>query len=247
MRSVTDTTDIRQAVAEARGSGAAAIKLYAALGGPLARRITAEAHAQGLLVWAHAALRPAGPIDVVDAGVDAVSHASLLSLAMDSARRVSALGTPAGQPIDIADPALDSLFNAMARRHTAFEPTLLIFEDSPALLRLAGAVSRRAHRRGVTIIAGTDTLGAAGTDAAALPNLHRELQLLVTMAGLSPAEALESATRDAAAVLGAGSLRGTVEVGKLADLVVLESDPLLDIGHTRSIQLVVKRGRVYRR
>ncbi len=99
----------------------------------------------------------------------------------------------------------------------------------------------------MTIVAGTDTLGAAGSDAAALPNLHRELQLLVTMAGLSPAEALEGATRDAAAVLGDGSLRGTVEVGKLADLVVLESDPLLDIGHTRSIHLVVKRGQVYRR
>ena len=46
MRAVTDTTDLRQAVAEARGTGAAAIKLYAALDGTLARRITAEAHRQ---------------------------------------------------------------------------------------------------------------------------------------------------------------------------------------------------------
>jgi imidazolonepropionase-like amidohydrolase len=245
MRAVTDTTDLHQAVAEARGSGATAIKLYAALSGELARRITTEAHAQGLLVWAHAALRPARPIDVAEAGVDAVSHASLVSLAMDSARREAALHAPASRPLDLDDAGLDTLFATMIRRHVIFEPTLLVFADRAPVLRLAGAVARAAHRRGVTMIAGTDTLGAVGSDTVTLPNLHRELELLVTLAGLSPAEALESATRDAAIALGAQRIRGTVEVGKLADLVVLRSDPLRDIRHTRAIQLVLKRGRVY--
>jgi imidazolonepropionase-like amidohydrolase len=222
MRAITDTTDIRQAVAEARGTGAAAIKLYAALDRALARRITAEAHAQGLEVWAHAALRPAMPMDVVEAGVDAVSHASLVALAADSAR----------------------LFSTMVARGTIFEPTLLVFADSAPVLRLAGEVARAAHRRGVTIVAGTDTLGSADAGPVTLPNLHRELELLVTLAGLTPAEALAGATRHAAAVLGAGNVRGTIEVGKLADLVVLRSDPLLDIRNTRSIHLVLKRGRV---
>jgi imidazolonepropionase-like amidohydrolase len=247
MRAITDTTDIHQAVAEARGTGATAIKLYADLSGALARRITTEAHAQGLKVWAHAALRPARPIEVVEAGVDAVSHASLAALAMDSARRATALHAPANEALDIEDAGLDALFSTMARRHTIFEPTLLVFADSPPLLRLAGAVARQAHRQGVTIIAGTDTLGAAGPGSPTLPNLHRELELLVTLAGLSPAEALESATRDAAVALGAQSVRGTIEVGKVADLVVLRSDPLRDIRNTRSIQLVMKRGLVYRK
>jgi imidazolonepropionase-like amidohydrolase len=247
MRAITDTTDIHQAVAEARGSGAAAIKLYAALSGELARRITTEAHAQGLMVWAHAALRPARPIEVVEAGVDAVSHANLIATAMDSVRRATGLHAPASEPLDLEDAGLDTLFAAMVRRHTSFEPTLLIFAESPAALRLAGAVASKAHRRGVTIIAGTDTLGAADASALGLPNLHWELELLVTLAGLSPAEALESATRDAAVALGARGIRGTVEVGKLADLVVLRSDPLRDIRNTRSIQLVMKRGRVYRK
>jgi imidazolonepropionase-like amidohydrolase len=244
MRAITDTTDIRQAVAEARGTGATAIKLYARLSGSLARRITAEAHAQGLMVWSHAALRPALPIEVVDAGVDAVSHVSLVSLAMDSVRRATALTAPADAPLDLEDAGLDTLFSAMVRRHTVLEPTMLVFEDNPQTLRLAGAIARAAHRRGVTLIAGTDTLGSGDTDSLILPNLHRELELLVTLAGLTPGEALASATRDAAAVLGAGRLRGTIEVGKLADLVVLRSDPLRDIRNTRSIELVVKRGRV---
>lgn len=246
MRAITDTTDIHQAVAEARGTGATAIKLYAALDGDVARRITAEAHAQGLLVWAHAALRPARPLEVVEAGVDAVSHASLVALAMDSTRRATALHASASASPGLDDPGLDTLFVAMVRRHTTFEPTLLVFADRPPVQRLAGAITKMSHRRGVTIIAGTDTLGAADGDSLAVPNLHRELELLVTLAGLSPAEALESATRDAAAVLGAQQLRGTIEVGKLADLVVLRSDPLRDIRNTRSIQLVMKRGRVVR-
>ena len=245
MRAVSDTTDIHQAVAEARGTGATAIKLYAALDGELTRRITAEAHAQGLMVWAHAALRPARPIEVVEAGVDVVSHASLVALALDSARRQTALHAEARQPLGLADAGLDSVFAAMVRRHTIFEPTLLVFADRPPVLRLAGAIARLAHQRGVTLIAGTDTLGGVDPASLPLPNLHRELELLVTLAGLSPAEALESATRDAAVALGAQQARGTVEVGKLADLVVLRSDPLGDIRNTRSVRFVMKRGRVY--
>ena len=244
MRAITDTTDIHQAVAEARGTGATAIKLYAELSGELARRITTEAHAQGLLVWAHAALRPARPIEVVEAGVDAVSHASLVALAMDSARRATALHAPADAATrpQGCRPRYPVLRDGAASHHLRADPAGL--RRPPSVLRLAGAIARAAHRRGVTIIAGTDTLGAADADSLSLPNLHRELELLVTLAGLSPAEALESATRDAAAVLGAQRVRGTIEVGKLADLVVLRSDPLLDIRNTRSIELVVKRGRV---
>jgi imidazolonepropionase-like amidohydrolase len=112
------------------------------------------------------------------------------------------------------------------------------------VLRLAGAITHAAHRRGITILAGTDTLGSADSGSVGLPNLHRELELLVTLGGLTPAEALESATRHAAEVLGAERVRGTIEVGKLADMVVVRGDPLLDIRNTGSIELVVKRGRV---
>ena len=148
MRAVTDTTNLRRAVAEARGTGATAIKLYAELSGALARRITAEAHSQGLLVWAHAALDQARPIEVVEAGVDAISHANLAAQAMDSARRAAVLHAPASQALDLHEAGLDSLFAAMARRHTIFEPTLLIFADRAPALRLAGAIARAAQRAG---------------------------------------------------------------------------------------------------
>ena len=142
MRAITDTTDIHQAVAEARGTGATAIKLYAALSGELARRITTEAHAQGLLVWAHAALRPARPIDVVEAGVDAISHASLVALAMDSARRADGAaraGEPAARPRRCR-PRYPVRHDGPAS-YVIFEPTLLVFAD-----RASRPPPRRRHR-----------------------------------------------------------------------------------------------------
>jgi imidazolonepropionase-like amidohydrolase len=62
--------------------------------------------------------------------------------------------------------------------------------------------------------------------------------------GASPWQTLVAATRDAAAVCGVGSELGTVEVGKLADLIVVAANPLEDITNVRRLQLVLKEGRV---
>ncbi|MFI9404774.1 amidohydrolase family protein [Nocardia sp. NPDC052316] len=102
-------------------------------------------------------------------------------------------------------------------------------------LELLGAM----NAAGVGIVAGTD----AGNPFV-FPgfSLHEELELLVR-AGLSPMQALQAATRDAARCAGLAAVSGTVEVGKNADLVVLDSDPLAAIGNTRRIHAVVCRGR----
>jgi imidazolonepropionase-like amidohydrolase len=103
-------------------------------------------------------------------------------------------------------------------------------------------VTKRANALGVAIVAGTDGL----TDRArnALPMIHRELELLVTQAGLTPMQALQSATRNAARALGVEATRGTLEAGKAADVLLLDASPLDDISNTRRIHAVVKDGRV---
>jgi imidazolonepropionase-like amidohydrolase len=88
----------------------------------------------------------------------------------------------------------------------------------------------------------------AGTDVPVLPlvpgfALHRELDLLVE-GGLSPLQALQAATRNAAAAAGKLDDAGTIEKGKRADLVLLDADPLVDIGNTRRIRAVITRGRL---
>jgi imidazolonepropionase-like amidohydrolase len=77
-------------------------------------------------------------------------------------------------------------------------------------------------------------------------SLHEELVLLVE-AGLTPLESLRAATLNPARVLGSADSLGTIEAGKLADLVLLDANPLADIRNTQRIRAVVADGRVYRR
>ena len=95
------------------------------------------------------------------------------------------------------------------------------------------------HDRGVAIGAGTDT-----PISLAIPgySLHTELELLVR-AGLSPLEALESATLVPARFLSLDDEMGGIAVGQRADLVLLDANPLEDIRNTRRIAGVVTRGR----
>src|SRR5580698_7992922 len=79
MQAITPDTDLVIAVAEARGTGATAIKIYADLPGERVAAITREAHRQGVQVWTHAAVFPASPQEVIGAGVDAVSHVCMLA------------------------------------------------------------------------------------------------------------------------------------------------------------------------
>jgi len=99
------------------------------------------------------------------------------------------------------------------------------------------------YQAGVPILAGTDTMNPH-----CLPGfgIHDELALLVE-AGLSPLAAIQAATRNAAQFVGQLNSRGTIEVGKTADLVLLDKDPLADIHNTRSIQAVVLNGKLFQR
>ena len=108
----------------------------------------------------------------------------------------------------------------------------------PPNQRVAFANLRRLQAAGVAIAAGSDA-GNIGTLHG--PALHRELELMAE-AGLTPMEIIVAATHGGARVMGRESEFGTIEAGKLADLVVLDADPLADIRNTRRIYRVVKGG-----
>jgi hypothetical protein len=102
---------------------------------------------------------------------------------------------------------------------------------------------RRMHEAGVPFMAGSDV-----GNPYVFPgfSLHDELVLLVE-AGLTPIQALQTATRNPAEFLGLLDSLGTVEQGKIADLVLLDANPLEDIRNTQKIRAVVANGRLYRR
>lgn len=103
-------------------------------------------------------------------------------------------------------------------------------------LALVGAM----HRAGVRILAGTD---APLRNSPPGFGLHQELELLAR-AGLSPFEVLRSATYEPARYFGMLDSAGTVAPGKLADLVLLDANPLADIRNTRRVSAVIANGRL---
>jgi imidazolonepropionase-like amidohydrolase len=91
----------------------------------------------------------------------------------------------------------------------------------------------RLYRAGVPIVAGTDSWAGI--------TLAGELALYV-QAGLTPAQVLQIATRNGATYSGTGTERGSVEVGKLADLILVDGDPTRDIADIRKVALVITQG-----
>jgi imidazolonepropionase-like amidohydrolase len=103
---------------------------------------------------------------------------------------------------------------------------------------------REMREAGVRLLAGSDV---AVLNVFPGASLHDELRLFVDSLGMSPQEALASATRRPAEWLGLADSVGTIETGKVADLVLLEANPLDDITNTRRIAAVVLRGRLFQR
>jgi imidazolonepropionase-like amidohydrolase len=256
-QSIDAKTDLVLAVARAKGTYATAVKIYANLPGSLVAAITKEAHRQGMRVWAHGMVFPATPFEVIDAGVDTASHTCYLAYQAMAKRPDSYQHRFALDASLFAhdNPVMAKLFADMAHRGTVLDATLHVYreveesarkQNKPPLctVALAGKITNQAYRAGVPISTGTDGDTPPNNP---WPALFDELQLLHDAAGLPPMAIVQAATMNGAKAMGEAKDMGSIEPGKLANMVVLERNPLDDVRNFRSVVLTVKRGRRFPR
>jgi imidazolonepropionase-like amidohydrolase len=259
-RQISPTTNIAAAVAAAKAAGVSGLKIYGDLDPSTVKSIVKAAHARGLKAWSHATIFPARPSDAVAAGVDVLSHGNMMVWeAVDVLPDVSDTATNAmiGWPQQsLEDPRILRLLDSMKAAGVMFDDTLVhtrqrlapaIAKNNPEMAKALDAwvvgFIRLANRKGIPIVAGTDF--QEDPEKRSFPNIHDELALLVSEAGLTPMEAIRAATLNAARAVGQEKNIGSIAKGKRADLVVLRGDPRTDMANTHNIEWVMKGGAIF--
>lgn len=234
--------EIRKAVRTAVRNGADVIKLFAtggimtSAGYPGAPQLgfdeidiaIREAHKAGLKVTTHAEGRE-GVNNVLRAGIDCIEHGYFMNNeeGLDMLVKSGTYLVPTIMAYDLIANADDDGVpqDAISRAKSALEYNTVGF--------------RNALAAGAKIAMGSD----AGTPFNDHARSWRELVYMVKN-GMAPMHAIISATRNGADLLGVGDKVGTLETGMIADLIVIDGDPLSDISQIGNVDVVIKEGRV---
>lgn len=221
------------------------MKLYSLLQPDVVSAITARAHELGMTVTGHVPTA-LGVRRAVEAGMDHIAHmpinAELIALMAKRQTVIDPtlpwnelLGHAPETPIESFEPGIARANPALAMNYRS------VTNDTDAAtakqrLRDQEALVKAMFDAGVPIVAGTDG-GLPGY------SLLRSLELYVE-AGMTPMQAIESATRVPAKAMGMSADTGTIETGKRADMIVLTADPLANISNIRKLKWVVANGRI---
>ena len=253
-RAITPASDLGADAAAAKAMGVTGIKMYSDLPPDLVARIPAAAHTKGLKVWSHPVVFPTRPSDVVRSGVDVISHATLFvwegASTLPTTYHDGAF-TDFGPPAPYADvavtsPAVVRVLEEMKRRGTLLDATVstIPFSVSAVAAEWGYRLTALARTMGIPVVTGTDRDALQTADG--YPTLFEEIEALVDKCGFSPLEAISAATLNGARALGAETEFGTVERGRIADLIVVRANPADDIRHLRQVTHVLKRGQIHK-
>jgi imidazolonepropionase-like amidohydrolase len=231
------------------------MKLYSLLSPAVVAAIADEAHRSGMKVTGHIP-NSLTVTSAVDSGMDQIAHMPLRgSPRSDTLAQVLAHlkakgivldptmswneigGHSTAEPLDNFQPVTKHLPETFLQFRAAGWGANVDTATAQARLARSLATLRAAHEAGIPIIVGTDE-GVPGF------SVYREMELYV-MAGFTPMEALMSATSVAARAMGVDGVVGTLAVGKTADLLVLDANPIDNISNVRRLGLVMRNGSLY--
>ncbi len=258
---VRDAEETRLAVNRFADDGASAIKVYFRL--PLALITVAieTAHARGLPVTSH--LEIVDATDVIRAGIDGVEHATSFGTALlplrdaEKYRQAVLADNNARREgryqvwgmIDLNTARARSVFDLIVKHGTFVSPTLAVFErqtgdkDTTEMhvraFKQMEAFVGRAYRAGAHVVVGSHSDVPHARRGWAY---QRELELLVE-SGLTPMQAIVGGTMENARFFHIADRLGSVEPGKLADLVLVDGNPLKNISDMRRVRRVMLNGR----
>lgn len=269
---VTDTANARQVVDSLHAAGADFIKMYA-LNRSTYLAIAAEARRVGMPFGGH--LEPEGFFG--STGAPTLAEAVASGVRLLDHLNAGGLDTLCwGDTASVMVTACQAMAARFRQTDTWWIPTLVVLTETPAALftRLRDVDSsfwngdslprqwlpsadslhakprlHTAHLVGLPLLAGTD-VAWLGKDRKQrmLPGLSLQAELALYVAnGVSPLEALQAATVNPALYLHGTDSLGTVAPGKLADLVLLDADPLTDIRNLTTVRAVIANGRLYDR
>ncbi|MFN8574217.1 MAG: amidohydrolase family protein [Gemmatimonadaceae bacterium] len=246
----------RQAVRRYHALGFEQMKLYSLLTPAVVAAICDEAHKLGMTVTGHVPTA-LSLLAAVDSGQDQIAHLPIRGEAgSDSVRAIvdalakhhtvidptaswgEILGHAVAQPVATFQPGVDQLPPVLAQRIRAMGTAGIDTATAHARLARSLGIIGALYRAGVPVVAGTDE-GVPGF------SVYREIELYV-QAGMSPGDALRAASGTSAQAMRLADQVGTLEVGKAADLIVLDANPLTDISNVRSVRMVMKGGTLYR-
>ena len=257
---VRDAEETRLAVNRFADEGASAIKVYFRLPLALIRVATETAHARGLPVTSH--LEIVDATDAIRAGVDGVEHVTSFGTALlplreaekyrqavladNNARREGRYQV--WSKIDLDSPQANAVFKLIVERGTVVSPTLAVFERQTGdketnemhvrAFKQMEAFVGRAFRAGAHVVVGSHSDVPHAKRGWAY---QRELELLVE-SGLTPMQAIVAGTLENARFFHSSDRLGSIETGKLADLVLVEGDPLKNISDMRRVKRVMLNG-----
>ena len=246
--------EVRQEVRNQASEGVDYIKLYVGLRPNLVKAAIAEAHAHGLKVIGHLYLT--SWTGAANLGIDALTHGVPVSPFLLSEDKQKTFYEAGDDPfnhflwlslVDLNSTKIREMINTLAKHKIPVDPTLDIYEAMlkgdmkekylwPKVLRL----TKMMYDGGVKILSGTD-----------LPNfglipgqsLHHELELLQET-GISPSDIVRIATANGAQALGILDKVGTIQAGKEANMVILASNPMVNISNTKKIEAIINEGKL---